>query len=686
MSSVVKVDGKIYLSYSYLEGKGISYHVIKKWAARKDSKPFKYNNEAFIDFAIIPAPSKIKLPSENELLAAIASDKKDSEVVSLSEKLKYAQANKCTDFRAYYRDTYSLSSDEALKAAMKRAVWERLIKLYDDAHTTGYKGGLKKGALELLFAAYNTVYSGQYSSKQAFLRTINACKVAGYDSIIIDKRKITGGNNLKFNELHAFFVGGVTSIGKAYTAAQVLQKIMPMCNETNIAVPSLSWVKNFIKNNTKNNEYSTRYGSDKLAKTMPYATMQTALHADKQWQVDGWNLPFYFKNDNGYLNKLTLIAIRDAYSRKIIGYSISQSENRISILEAFQDAVANTGCLPFEIVVDNHSFNKTKEAEHFISEIGKIGVTWTVTENPQHKSIAERYFKNLGEQFCKDHYGYIGQGIKTKDKNGRSSDELIQKYATKAGKILSENEIKLIGMSVVQQFNDTTLSGFKLSPNLLYSQSEKPVRFEIDLFERLRIFTKKAEYKISRGQINITIAGIKYEYQVDAATFKNYNGKKVAVRYDTPDLIYLFDLKTDVPIYSVKQKSIIHGAIADQTERDLRLLIQNKGRTKGIVSQSKNHSENIREKALQHHPDALEILHHYTTPKDVLKQADTDFQFRQEAESRGIDLSRVITVPKITEITNPVYLNKKQNRKEVSPFTPAHHEISIIEPQYIDNE
>jgi len=682
---IKNISGEIYLSYLYLKELGISERTIEKWSS-KNTAIIKDGKYCFINYRYIPLQTKSKLPSEAELLASINGQKKESQVKTYTDKLKYAQINKFSDYRAYYRDTYSLNGDEAFKAAMKRAVWERLMELYNEAHSTSYKGGLKKGALEMLYSAYNSIYAGQYSSKHAFLRTINTCKSAGFDSIIIDKRKLSTGNNLKFNELHAVFTGGVLSIGKAYTAPQILQLIIPMCKEAKIAIPSLSWVKTFIKNHTKHNEHSSRYGNDKTGKTMPYASMQPALHADKQWQVDGWNLPFYFKNEAGKQDKLTLIAIRDAHSRKVVGYSISRSENRLSIMEAFDDAISNTGCLPFEIVVDNHSFNKTKEAEHFINEINKIGVTWTVTENPQHKSIAERGFKKIGEQYCKRHYGYIGQGIKTKEKNGRSSDEMIQQFGTKAGKILSEKEIMLIGVSVIKEFNETVSNGFTLSPNQLYQQSEKPARFEIDLFERLRILTKKSEYKISRGQINITIAGVKHEYQVNAATYKNYNGKKVAVRYDTPERIYLFDIKTDTAICSVTQKSKIHGALADQTEKDLQLLAQNKGRTKGIITQSRKHSEDIVAKALELHPDALEILHYHTTPKDVLKQAEIDADFRYEAEKRGIDLNTVVTVTKSTEITNAIYLNKKQTRKDLSPFTPANHQISIIEPHYIDNE
>ncbi len=684
MSGVIGVDGKIFLSYSYLEGKGISYHVVKKWASRKDTKPFKHNNEAYIDFSIIPTPSKSKLPSEAELLAMLSSDKKDSQVSSIVEKLKYAQTNKFSDHRAYYRDQCGLDSEAAFKAAMKRAVWERLMELYNESHSASYNGGLKKGALDVLYTAYNTVYSGQYSSKHALLRTINQCKSAGFDSIIIDKRKSSTGNNLKFNELHAFFVGGVVSIGKGYNAPHVLQLIIPMCNEAEIAIPSLSWVKNYIAKNLKHNEYNTRYGRAKANKLMPYASIESALNADSQWQIDGWNLPFYFKNEDGGLDKLTLISVVDAYSRKIIGYSISRTENRISIMEAFQDAISNTGCVPFEILADNHSFNKTKEAQNFINELERIGTTWTISENPQYKSIIERSFKVVGERYCKTRYGYVGQGIKSKDKNAHSSPEMLNTFQ-KSGKILQEAEIKMTGVDVVLEYNKTINDTFKKSPNQLYAESEKPARFELDLIERIKLTTLKTEYKISRGQINIVIAGVKHEYQVDTNTHKDYNGKKVAVRYNSPDIIYLFDVKTDKSICAVKQKSKIHGALADQTENDKLLLAKNTGRTKGITSQSRKHTENIAEKALKHHPDAFEILQHHTTPKDVLKAVQTNTELRREMFKNNIDLDRVTTVPKTTEITNSSYLNKPQSRKDKSPFTPANHKVSIV-PQYVDNE
>src|SRR5690606_9796957 len=125
-----------------------------------------------------------------------------------------------------------------------------------------------------------------------------------------------------------------------------------------------------------------------------------------------------------------------------------------ALFDALQDAISNTGAMPFELVTDNHSYNETKEVDFFVKEAEKIGMTWTIDSNPQRKAIAERGFKDLGERFCKEYYGYIGQGIRTRDKDGRSKQELIDQYQ-KSGKILSEEEIRAIGVAVVMEYNKT---------------------------------------------------------------------------------------------------------------------------------------------------------------------------------------------------------------------------------------
>ncbi len=99
--------------------------------------------------------------------------------------------------------------------------------------------------------------------------------------------------------------------------------------------------------------------------------------------MDGWEIPIYgyklnSKGGKEYFVKWVLFVIMDVHSRKIIGYHIAESENTETILKALEMAVRDTGTLPFEIVADNHAWNKTKEAENLKAKNKACSSSFTV--------------------------------------------------------------------------------------------------------------------------------------------------------------------------------------------------------------------------------------------------------------------------------------------------------------------
>jgi len=465
------------------------------------------------------------------------------------------------------------------------------------------------------------------------------------------------------------------------TARSIWRSLAEICKENKIDTPSYSWVKKFVRKNESNIEiYTSKYGTEKAENNRkPYAKIICAKQAGSQWQIDGWDLPFYYKG----FEKLILLAVRDAHSKKIVGYSIGESENTQVILEALQDAVKNTGFISFEIDSDNHSFNKTKESSYFKEALEKLGVTWTVDSNPKRKAIAERYFRHLGELYCKKYPGYIGQGIKTKEKSGRPSQEYIDKF-TKAGTWLSKEEIKLIALKAVYDFNNTTLTKlYGITPNEAHEKSEKPHAISVDIFERVRLFTKKANLKVIRGQINLTRSGITYEYQLSAEQYGKLNTKNVIVRYEDFSTIYLFDEK-DRAIGSVKQKVGIHGALADQTPEDIKKYNRNKGRLNGIKSQAKKENEKLRDDVQRLSPHAFEALNPLITPKDVLSEAKRIRELKQRAEELGIELEKVETGRKPKNMI-PNSLQERE-AKYKSAFYIENHKVRMIDRSEEEDE
>ena len=159
--------------------------------------------------------------------------------------------------------------------------------------------------------------------------------------------------------------------------------------------------------------------------TANYAKIIPALYSGDQWQMDGWDIPVYCKkrSEKGgveYFVKYVLFVVMDVHSRKIIGFDVAESENTETILTALDMAVRNTKTLPNELVADNHSWNKTKEAASLKDITEKLGMIWTIDSNPRRKAILERAFRTLGDKHFKRYYGYLGQGIKSKMKNGTS--------------------------------------------------------------------------------------------------------------------------------------------------------------------------------------------------------------------------------------------------------------------------
>lgn len=472
-NNIILFNESIFLSYQYLNDLGVSYKTIEDWKQRCLGDRYYENGTAYISLNSIPKPTRKKLPSEEELRALLVGSDKNKAVEEVYKKLHYAQINHFNQYRNYYRDTFGMDAEKAFKTAMKRALWERMMQLHKE-HSTGLKGTLQKGYLETLLAAYIKIYPNSYT-KTSLSRSIQIAKEHGIDGAVVNLKHLgLYKPNQKFDERHAYFLRAILSIGKAYKATHILEKMKHMCEEAAIPCPSYSWVKHNAHELKKQHElHNSRYGADSTNKITPYVGIQPAMFADDQYQVDGWDLPYYYlgedRNGNPRLKKLVLVAVKDACTRKIVGFSISRSENRLSLFEALQNAIAETGAMPFELLTDNHSYNETKEVDFFVQEARKIGMTWTVDSNPQRKAIVERGFKDIGERFCKDHYGYVGQGIKTKDKDGRSKQELIDQYQ-KSGKILSEAEIRAIGIEVVMNFNKTPLKANGKSPNLTLSE------------------------------------------------------------------------------------------------------------------------------------------------------------------------------------------------------------------------
>ena len=648
-----------YISHKWLVSIGIKETTIGNWTERNQSVVIYDNNYAYVLYDSIPAPTRAKLPSRETLERLY----KDSQIDQLTQKyfreMEYAQNRNFPAHIELYKQI-GVKFDDRAAYAKKHAVWEVILSYYSE-------DGLVHDLREL-HRAYDMLYPGQYIYN-SMSRAIKKAKEEGIENILVKKHG--GGRKKDFDAVVDAWVMQALSSGKKYSRVKIHKIVCELCEETGRKTPSLTTIKDKVKELLPLvNEGRTGKDSHFYNK-LPYQGIQKAENSNDSWQLDGWRLPFYMKD----FGTLTLFWVLDACSGKVVGYHIAKSENTETILKGVEDAVTNTGCLPFEILSDNHSFNQTSEAKYFKENIGKLGCTWNVSSNPRRKALVERSFKTLGEQLCKDEYGYIGEGLLTKNPDGRPSQELIDKY-TRSGGWLTEEQIKLIAIKLVDAYNNRTDKEGK-TPVVKYKEHKQADTIKVDKLDCLRLFVRESEYTVRRGQINIERAGVVYEFQLNKEQYLSLNDKKVRVRYNDFEEIYLFDIETDEAIGSVPRKQYAHGAMINRTEEDKQKYFNHKGRLNGIKNGIKQRQIDILKRAEAIDPDAAYRMNAKLTPKSDFEEFKQNRELRKRAEKMGINIDTVPDIPVFCE-SNVIDLEKERQRKDKrreQPITVTQEEI-----------
>jgi len=665
MEGVEIINKILYVSYAFLREKGVTQASIEKWSCRKVTAKKLIEGQTYVKYDSIPTPTRKKLPRKIDLEAEYNLVRHEEKVDTFFEGILHAHKMGWIQHNQPYKDKFpTLDTQKIRGAAQLHAVWQYIL---DNAGSDCLS----------LYNAFNKVYPGKYKSYNSFANAKSKAVKNGAGFMAIDQRWFTARLNIKeISVLNRYWAAAVISIGKKYKPTEVHKKLCYMCKEAGETPPSLSWVQKYqrhiLKKNFSINE-SRNSKSTASATQLTFITTHHARYALDQVQLDGKVMPFWVKVGNDKYERYTIVIARDAYSKKIIGFSVGRSENTTVIMSALKKAIVNTGCLPYEILTDNHAFHQTSEATNFIDAVSKVGTQYTVTHSPTHKSIIERYNKHL-DALCKGYHGYLGEGIKSKTVDAHPSQETLDQYGKDQ---LSEEEVKLIAIQIVDEFNNSILPKEGKTPTQLFEESDKPNCFPLSVFDRAKILLAQTECKVTRGQITIKRGFDKHEYQLSAELFAKYNNETVIVHYeDLNECIYVFEKDTEKPITELKPKAIIHGAKANQTEKDNELLNKNKGRIVGIKSQADKANEKLTEEAMNVNPNAYNLLNKVTTPKNVLKELEKKAHLQEQAAEENVELKKVVIPNRKDELENDRFKPKKKVND--SPFTPENHQIRKI--------
>jgi hypothetical protein len=659
VKEVVLISDALYLSQSFLQKNGVTDKCIKHWFDRKRVTKYRVDNVNYVLYTSIPLPTRITLPSKEDLLAAISIEQYNGKLEGMARGMEYAKRN---NFHKHYNlinSKYTLPTEDCRDFAQKWAVWEWII--------TNYPHHARD--IDLLHKAYTKVIPGHTGSYNTFCNwrkdCFNAQKTANsLETVIIDNRSITK-TQPRHGEFMMCLLRGLYVEGRAKSGREAFRIAHKVCAENGQECQKVGTIRNIWSEFGKNADMLTlRYGQKEGKKKMQYASLNDAAHINSQWQADGKTGAHFVRGADGSGERWVVFLVQDNHSRKYVGYAVGKSENTELILEAYEDAVKKTGYWPHELIMDKHSFTRTQNAALLFSEAERMGSTITETTNPQGKAIVERQNQNL-DAIWKDYPHYLGGGLTSKNINARPKQEAINE-AYKPKNYLVPEQFRAIVMASIHKFNDTpqaVLDG--LTPNQKYAQSESKHAFVINEEMRQKLFRAAKVYKVIRGQINIKVGMKLHEYQLPAALYQLYNDRYVEVRHeDLKDGIYLFDTKTGDCIDFVKPKERINGAKADQTPKDIELLNKLAGRKKGTLKKAQK-AQDVMKQTMLNNPEHAAIIDYTLAPKDVVAEVQTNADLTRLAKIEGLDVNKIPI-----KGTKPVAVTTTTGKTKASPFAP----------------
>jgi hypothetical protein len=508
-----------------------------------------------------------------------------------------------------------------------------------------------------IFEAYKSFEASTIKHYNSFLRKLKAFSQSG--AVSCTHGRIGRKYWYKMNPCVRNWVFDLLSQPNKYGYQQITEYVNQTIKEHNIlsntdykTISKSLIAYTYIQNKTEIDLYRNGVSQFKID-TRPYLPRITALNAGSLEQMDGtpvqficWNHHSKWKTEGKKLIRMNLFALRDARSGKVTGIDLSESEDRFNVISAMKMRVKVHGHLPAELVHDNFSATKTDEFKALKEMLENKGVIVRAAKvgNAQDKGEIERFFGTFQSRFQRLIDGYLGEGIKSRRKNGRISEEFIQRHRKENGHY-SYDEMQKIIVELVAIYNNTCISDRNgKTPDQIYAECEKPYVKACDMLDTVQLFWLSKTLTVNRSLIVNEVRKQKYFYEIWSNEDKlRLNGKKVRVYYDEKDAseIHVFSLDGEF-ICTCTQKVGIHEAAVDRQEGEELVIIKHESHNSTLPQYIENKAAE-RVKAAEQFTGItdMESIQPFTMEKEKINNAESRMYIEAYYEEKGIDMSNV---------------------------------------------
>jgi len=307
-------------------------------------------------------------------------------------------------------------------------------------------------------------------------------------------------------------------------------------------ISSPTTLRNFLyREDIQERWYGYRYGEGKSKEkfSFQHSTRMPSMR-DSLWYSDGTKLNYFFINDEGKVDTISVYEVMDAYSEVLLGYHISKTEDYQAQYAAYKMAVQMAGHRPYQIGYDNQGGHKKLESANFLSKVAHLSIS-TQPYNGKSKTI-ESAFGRFQSMFLKQDWFFTGQNITAKATESRANMEFI--LANKAN-LPTLQEIKDLYKERRTQWNNAPhpVTG---APRIeMYRNSVNPRSVQVDLLDMVDIFwlERPEAITLTAYGLSFTEKKQKYDYLVydqndmpDQKWLRKNIDKKFIVKFDPDDM------------------------------------------------------------------------------------------------------------------------------------------------------
>ncbi|MEP2024939.1 MAG: DDE-type integrase/transposase/recombinase [Reichenbachiella sp.] len=589
-------QGRPYLSEQFLYERGVSQNLLDKFCKKfRDGHSslcayYQVGKLKWFLYSLLPTRwiSRYTLPKTvDEMHALIQMQNEDLKTNTKSHVL-FVLNNAWNDpirwkpFIEKYRGYY-LDRDILVRYAKTHALFFEIIEMK------------KHIPLEIVFEVYQEFEDAVFitQNKNSFRNKVRETTIESIEGTLVHDFKINGRTRYKVDGLILSRVKYYYSSPKKYTYPQILNLVNNERYDRGLDPISLSTIKRILLDRELRNSCDPlRYGIEYAENHIyPYINRKDPEFAELI-EVDSTRINIPYQNEEGEEKFMHLCVAMEVNSRKIIGHSLSKSEDSFMILNCLKLGLSNLGFIPKQILHDNHKSYYSSQYRKFSKVAFELGIHFRAARigNARDKAHIERWFGIFQTEFTNSVFGSLGEGVKTSRVGGRASKEL-EKLHRKKKYLRTEEQLGQLIAVLIAKYNNSPRSKLNgKSPNEICKQAPKEMLVELKRPDLIKMFYQSKTKSVKNEQISLRHNSRRFHYKIkNKILAKKLNGDEVTIMYDTEDLSsvsifdnkaqeYYCDLSLDQPINIIPTKkdrariSKNHWSLKKRIEQNLKEL------------------------------------------------------------------------------------------------------------------